>query len=165
MSLDLATVKVVCKISSAMNNFDKLYSADGNKEFFSGKLCRSFTKFFEFAEHHTAIMTEEMYAMNSESFSEAVYYHLDGVDLSLSREDEDSELGQICLMVSKLLSASKDLGILEKNIQYNLFAKPLVDRLDTMLTKGFIKRLPVKDGAILKLTEIVTTTADGAIIE
>jgi hypothetical protein len=83
-----------------------------------------------------------------------VYYHLDGIDEIV--ENDDFEIKQLGLLVAKLTSGLRDLKNLDRTLTFKLFADPMLNRLGPLLTKNYVKRIPINREALERLTTIIT---------
>lgn len=155
---EMLIVRSIFKMASALNNLDELGGIDSPK-YFVGKLKRDFHKFCEFFVHHTREMTKEMAAQDPEAWFSAVYHHIDGID-EIVLEEDDPELKQIGLLLAKLTSGLRDLKALDKTLTMKLFSEPMINRLGPILTKSYVKRIPVNKQNLEVLTGIVTSTVE-----
>lgn len=161
MNSDLLIVRAIFKISSALNNLDELEGVDENNQYFSGKMKRDFYKFFDFFEHHTKEMVTEMYASDPSSWSEVVYHHLVEIDEIVA--ETDIEFRNICLIIAKLQSSLKDLKSLEKSPSVRIFSEPLINRISPLITKSYMKRIPIRKEGINTVCSEITKLVDEVI--
>lgn len=150
---EMLIVRSIFKMASALNNLDELSGIDKPK-YFTGKLKRDFHKVCDFFVHHTNEMTKQMAEEDPEAWFSAVYYHLDGIDEIV--ENDDFEIKQLGLLVAKLTSGLRDLKNLDRTLTFKLFADPMLNRLGPLLTKNYVKRIPINREALERLTTIIT---------
>jgi hypothetical protein len=155
---EMLIVRSIFKMASALNNLDELEGIE-EPQYFTGKFKRDFHKFCEFFVHHTREMAKEMAAQDPEAWFSAVYYHIDGID-EMVQEDGDPELKQIGLLLSKLTSGLRDLKSLDRTLTMKLFSEPMINRLGPILTKSYVRRIPINKQKFDRLTNIVTQTVE-----
>jgi hypothetical protein len=163
MNSDLLIVKAICKISSALDNLDELESVGEDTQYFSGKMKRDFYKFFDFFEHHTREMVTQMYAQDPSAWSDVVYYHLADIDTMVA--ETDVEFRNICLIVAKLQASLKDLKALEKSPSIRIFSEPLINRISPLITKSYMKKIPIRKEGMQKVCSEITKLVDEVIVE
>jgi hypothetical protein len=154
---EMLIVRSIFKMASALNNLDELDGIE-NPVYFTGKLKRDFHKVCDFFVHHTNEMAKKMAEDDPEAWFSAVYYHIDGIDEII--EDDDFEIKHLGLLMAKLSSGLKDLKSLERTFTFKLFADPLLNRFSPILTKNYVKKIPIHRGQLDRLTDIVTETVE-----
>lgn len=142
----------ITKISSALINIDKI-NIENNPRF-CGKMKRDFMKFCNFFDYHTKETTNSLYYKNKDNWNLVTYYYFDGINDDVVASTEEKK--HISLFLCKCESAVLDLKKLDKNITNRIFALPLINRIDEILDKKYIKNFDVDKEDLALLTNTIS---------
>lgn len=149
MSYELTIAKAVYKLSSALENLDSINN--DSSVHFKGQFKRDFAKFFNYFVHHTNDIATAMIDADVNNWNKAVYEI--NADFEECVEADSEELKHIGLMLVKMRSCVIDLKGIEKTVQSKIVAAPLLNVLGLVLSRGYIKKLPIGKSGMEKLLE------------
>lgn len=144
---------VLLKISSAIEELDSLNATSETNSHFKGGFKNMFNKFFEFYIQHSKYLVIAQEKASPKVYKGLVY---DMASFMIEVVDADTEeLKNLGMLVAKLNSAASDLQAIERSVSNDLFTRPLLSRMNTMLTKKFVKNLPNSKAGMEQLQRYV----------
>ena len=151
---EILLVRAILKISSAVDNLDKV-----SPEVLPKKLFHELQSFDRWFCKNTAEFTVEMALSDWEAYNDTVYFWMDGFDNLVSASCESKKF--ISLFLAKVVSGLKDLTQVRNSEVVAVF----VNRIRTAVTKGLIKKVGIDMRDFTKLVRNIDSVFENIVYD